>query len=133
MGPRCYRRHTRLLSGEVRVQIPVAPPRCDSSVAELLARIQQTGVRFSVAAPCDRTQTVRGLSVEQVLMSSTLIGHSKYEVPGVGCPVSITTGTPSSNTRHLTPAFGPVAQRTSAAPSEGAGHRFKSDQGLQPA
>ncbi len=33
----------------------------------------------------------------------------------------------------VTPGFGPVAQRTSAALSEGAGHRFKSDQGLQSA
>ena len=30
----------------------------------------------------------------------------------------------------VTPGFGPVAQRTGAALSEGAGHRFKSDQGL---
>lgn len=29
----------------------MAPPSCDSSEAEPLARIQQTGVRFSVAAP----------------------------------------------------------------------------------
>jgi hypothetical protein len=86
----------------------VAPPGCDSSVAEPLIRNQQSGVRFSAAAPCDRTQTVRGLSVEQVLMSSTLIGHSKI----------------------VRQDSGPVAQWMSAAPSEGAGHRFKSDQGL---
>ena len=38
--------------------------------------------------------------------------------------------TPVSHPKIVRQDFGPVAQRMSAAPSEGAGHRFKSDQGF---